>query len=113
LQGVDANAHRSLRFGALGVLLAAGGGLALVVYMMSDLERLAPSMDTAVNAMRLFASVILPLGTAAIAWGSWQVWRSAARGWLAKLWSLVLLAAALFLLWLGFAYHLIGFGAGY
>src|SRR5690606_12628630 len=55
-QGGDARARGRGRLGALLMLLGFGGGLALVVYMVSDLENLAASMDGALNAARLFAT---------------------------------------------------------
>ena len=64
------------------------------------------------QVLRLFATVVLPLGAGVAAWNAWQVLRGRRR-LLAKLWAVLLALACLFLLWLGFANHIIGFGANY
>ena len=112
LSGRDARAHRLARIAALLVLLAMGGAIGLVVAMMSQLELTSPGSDGLVIAVRLFATVVLPLGAAVSIWNAWQVLRSRRRIG-AKLWSLLLALACLVVLWAGVAYHVIGFGARY
>ena len=112
LHGADARAHRIARVTALAVSLATIAAVGLVLWMMADLPRLGPSSDGLVNAVRLLATVVLPLGALAALWNAWQVLRSGRRVW-AKLWSVLLALACLFLLWVGFAYHVVGFGAYY
>ena len=112
LSGVDARAHRWVRIGALLSLLATAAALGLVVGMLSKLEMTSPGTDGLIIAMRLFATVALPLGAVIASWNAWHVLR-ARRKWLAKLWALLLALACLFLLWIGFAHHVIGFGANY
>ena len=112
LQGREARAHRLVRIASLLVLLAAGGALGLVVAMLSKLEMTSPANDGLIIALRLFATVVLPLGAGVAAWNAWQVLRGRRR-LLAKLWAVLLALACLFLLWLGFANHIIGFGANY
>jgi len=112
LVGTDARAHRLARIGALLSLLATSAALGLVVGMLSKLEMTSPSTDGLIIAMRLFATVALPLGAGLAVWNAWQVLRGR-RKWLAKLWALLLALACLFLLWIGVAHHIIGFGANY
>ena len=112
LSGSDARAHRIVRIAALAVLLVTLAAFGLVLYMMSDLERLGPDSDILVHAMRLLALVVLPLGALAALWNCWQVLRSRRRRW-AKAWSIVLALACLFLLWIGIAHHLPGYGSFY
>jgi hypothetical protein len=45
-------------------------------------------------------------------WNLQRVWRSN-RGWFAKLWSVLLVLAALVTLWVTLSFHLISFGARY
>jgi hypothetical protein len=47
-----------------------------------------------------------------ILWNLRVVW-SGQRRWPAKLWSVILTLAAATVLWIGFAFHLIGLGANY
>src|SRR3546814_6817203 len=103
---------RLVRIAALLVLVAMGAMLALVVSMLSDLALTSPSTDGLIIALRLFATVVLPLGAAVAVWNAWHVLRGRRRI-LARLWALLLALACLFLLWIGFANHVIGFGANY
>ncbi|WP_201295506.1 serine hydrolase domain-containing protein [Luteimonas sp. 9C] len=112
LAGTDARAHRLVRIAALLVLLATGAALALVVGMLSNLAMTSPDTDVLIIAVRLFATVVLPLGAAVAVWNAWQVLRGRRRV-LARLWAVLLALACLFLLWIGFAHHVIGFGANY
>lgn len=112
LSGQDARAHRVVRLAALAVLLSIGGALGFVVAMLSDLEMTGAGSDAMINALRLFALVALPVGAALSLWNAWQVLRGRRR-WLAKLWAVLLALACLYLLWVGLAHHLIGYGAYY
>jgi hypothetical protein len=112
LSGTDARAHRLVRLAALAVLLSVGGALGFVVAMLGDLEMTGASSDTWINLLRLFATVVLPVGAAIALWNAWQALRSRRR-LLAKLWAVLLALSCLFLLWIGFANHLIGYGAYY
>src|SRR3546814_20812369 len=80
--------------------------------MLSDLALTSPATDGLIIALRLFATVVLPLGAAVAVWNAWHVLRDRRRI-LAKLWALLLALACLFLLWIGFANHVIGFAANY
>ncbi|MCR6663621.1 MAG: beta-lactamase family protein [Luteimonas sp.] len=112
LVGKDARAHRLVRIGALLSLLAMGAALGLVVMMLSKLDMTSPSNDGLIIVLRLFATIALPLGAAIAVWNAWHVLRGRRR-WLAKLWAVLLSLACLFLLWIGIANHVIGFGAHY
>jgi CubicO group peptidase (beta-lactamase class C family) len=112
LAGVDARAHRLARIAALLVLVAMGAMLGLVVAMLGKLALTSPGTDGLIIALRLFATVVLPLGAAVAVWNAWHVVRGRRR-LLAKLWALLLALACLFVLWIGFADHVIGFGANY
>ena len=112
LSGADARMHRLVRIVALAVLLALGGALGFVVAMLGSLEMTGPDSDGMIIALRLFATVALPLGAAVAVWNAWHVLR-APRRLLAKLWALLLALACLYALWIGVAHHVIGFGASY
>lgn len=112
LSAADARAQRVARLTALAVLVSIGGALGFVVAMLSDLEMTGSGSDAMINALRLFALVALPVGAALSLWSAWQALRGRRR-WLAKLWAVLLALACLFLLWVGLANHLIGYGAYY
>ena len=92
--------------------MQAAAALGLVVGMLSKLEMTSPGTDGLIIAMRLFATLALPLGAAIAVWNAWHVLRGR-RKWLAKLWAVLLALACLFLLWIGIAHHVVGFGANY
>ena len=112
LSGTDKRAHRLVRLTALAMLLSVGGALGFVVAMLGDLEMTGAGSDLWINLLRLLATVVLPVGAAIAVWNAWHVLRGRRR-WLAKLWALLLALSCLFLLWIGFANHLIGYGAYY
>lgn len=112
LQAADAKALRIARLASLGALLGFGGALGLVVFLLGDLERLGPGMDGVVNTVRLFATVALPLAAIGSLWSLVATLRGH-RYWLAKLWNLLVVLSCLCLLWAGFAFKVIGYGAYY
>ncbi|HEY0335673.1 MAG TPA: serine hydrolase domain-containing protein [Stenotrophomonas sp.] len=112
LTGVDARSHRVVRITALAVLVTMAAALGLVIGMLSNLSMTSTDSDWMVIALRLLATVVLPIGAVLALWNAWQVLRSR-RGVLAKAWAILLALACLFLLWIGFSHHLIGFGASY
>lgn len=112
LNGADARAHRRIRLVSLAVLLAFGGMLGLTLTMMSSLELMGPSTDGIVIFMRLLLAVVLPIGAALALANAWHVLRSRRR-LAAKFWSLVLALSTLVLLWIGVAYHMVGYSANY
>ncbi|MEP6881262.1 MAG: hypothetical protein ABI866_04675, partial [Dokdonella sp.] len=73
---------------------------------------LAPRNDWLVHLLRALALIVFPLGTLAAFWNASIVLRSRRR-FLAKLWSIVLALACLIVLWVGFAFGLMGWSAFY
>ena len=112
LAGQDARAHRWIRIASVALVLSVGGMIGMIFAMMSDLAMMSPSMDSVVIAVRTLTTVLLPIGAAIAVWNLWSVLRSR-RSWWAKLWSLVLAASCIALLWIGIACHLVGFSANY
>jgi hypothetical protein len=58
------------------------------------------------------AKYLLPVGAVLSVWNALVALRGKRR-WLARLWAVLVALSCLFLLWLGFANHVIGFGANY
>lgn len=112
LSGTDARAHRLARISALAVLLGFGAAFGLVIAMLSDLEMTAAGTDGLIIAVRLLATVVLPIGAALALWNAWQVLRGRRR-LLAKLWAVAAALSCMLLLWIGFTHHVMGFGAAY
>lgn len=112
LSGRDASAHRIVRIFALIVLVILTLAVILLVQMFSDLNDLSPANDSKVSLLRLAAMVVFPLATLVGFWNAAAVLGSRRRK-LAKLWSLVLALSFLVVLWVSYAFGLIGIGANY
>jgi hypothetical protein len=112
LAGQDAKAHRWIRIASLATLVAMGGLIGWMFAMMSNFDLMGPGSDGIVVALRILVTIALLLGTLVALWNAWHVVRARRSLW-AKVWAVVLAAAFLGLLWVGFATHLIGFDAYY
>ena len=103
--------YRLVRGFAWLILVVLIGWLA-VLSSLGELSRLNSGFDPILYLMQFMTFVALLGGLAVVIWDAWQVWR-AKRGWKAKLWSVLLVFAVLVLVWIGFAFHLLDFGANY
>jgi predicted PurR-regulated permease PerM len=80
--------------------------------MVNDLNKLSASFDPMVHLAQAFGVIVFIGGFAAMLWNLVVVW-TGRRRWPARLWSVVLVLAAFVVLWIAFAFHLIGFGVNY
>lgn len=111
LEGRQAMAYRLSNFGALATLLHLGGWLFLVTYMMAELNRLDGRMDGMIVLMQVLS--VLPVAAFLIAlWNAFVVWTGTAS-WFARLWSLVLVASTLVMIWFLIAAGFFSFGLTY
>jgi CubicO group peptidase (beta-lactamase class C family) len=96
------------------VLILAGLGLwAFTVFRMLDnLNDLSASFDPVVHLAQAFGALVFIGGFAAMLWNLVVAW-TGSRRWPARLWSILLALAAFVVLWVAFAFHLIGFGVNY
>ena len=108
-------ALRAYRFSKIGsILLAAALGLwaFTVIRMFGDFNNLTNNFNGHIRFAQVFGILAFVLGSALIAWNLWTVW-TGARRWPAKVWSIVLALSAFIVLWVAFAFNLIGFGLNY
>lgn len=112
LSGKALRVHRLTRgFAAFAVAVIVGWAV-LIGAMMSDYSLLGGQLDWALTLLQTL-SLVGFVGLVGVAgWNGWIVWK-AKRGWLARIWSVVLVLAGLVLLWVGYAFHLIGFNLVY
>jgi hypothetical protein len=112
LAGRDAWAYRSVRVMALAVFAV---WAAWVWTFMGFIQATVP-MTAKTDGWLLFLHVMTTLvfvGAPGIAiWNATRTWLGK-RGWFARVWSLVLVAAAATVLWIGLLYKLIGLGTNY
>jgi CubicO group peptidase (beta-lactamase class C family) len=112
LQGRDAAAYRLIRFAGLVLLVTLGGWLWTGARLSSDLFMLTPRLDPWLRALHWASLIVFVLVAIIALWNIWVVWKRP-RAWLSKLWSLLLAAGCLGVLWIGVVFKLIGFGVHY
>jgi CubicO group peptidase (beta-lactamase class C family) len=112
LSGTEASAHRRVRIASLAVLVTMSAMFGGVLLMMSDLDFMTPKQDALIVAGRVLALLVLPLGALVAVWNATVVLRGR-RSWAAKAWSVVLALSCLVVLWVGYAYHVMGWTANY
>jgi CubicO group peptidase (beta-lactamase class C family) len=109
---------RSLRAYRLSKIGAALISAALIVWavtitlMLKEVSNLGPKFDPIVRFAQLFGLIAFIGGFALMLWNLWVVWQGTRR-WPAKIWSIVLVLSAFIVLWVAFAFKLIGFGLNY
>lgn len=105
-------AYRLSRAFAWLALLAAAGWAGLIVAFSSDIGSLGGPLDWLLVLLRIVTPIAAIGLTAAAGWHLWLTWAER-RPWTARVGALLLLLAALVLLWVTFAYRLYGFGMVY
>ncbi|AZU02818.1 beta-lactamase [Glycocaulis alkaliphilus] len=111
LTGRQAMAYRLSNIGALLPLVYAAGWLLLITHLMGELNRLDGRMDGMIVFMQ-FLSVLPVLALLIAIWNAFVVWTGGAS-WFARLWSLVLVASTLVLIWFVIAAGFFNFGLTY
>lgn len=109
LAGKELKAFRLVRGFAAVVTLVLIGWAATIASMMSDFSLLGGAMDWAVYLLQIVGTIGFIGMVAVAAWNLLLVW-TGRRGWFSKLWSILVLVAAVVILWAAFAFHLISFG---
>jgi hypothetical protein len=109
----ELRAYRAGKIGALLIVLALAAWTFTIVSMFSDLNNTTEAFDPVIRFDQIFGFVAFVGGFALILWNLATVWRVGSRRWPAKVWSIVLALAALVVLWVAFAFHLIGWGVHY
>ena len=103
---------RLSRIAAWAVLAILVGWAVVITLMFGDLTNLGGAFDAIVIVLQLATVIVLFGAVAVFGWYLWQVW-TGKRRWTAKIWSVLLLLAGLVALWVGLAFHLVGFGTSY
>jgi CubicO group peptidase (beta-lactamase class C family) len=112
---LDPKSLRAYRFSKIAAILifAALATWALTLTLMiKDINNLSSRFDSMVRFTQIFGIVVFIGGFGVMLWHLWTVW-TGPRRWPAKLWSVVLVLASFFVLWVAFAFNLIGFGLNY
>ncbi|HVV95972.1 MAG TPA: serine hydrolase domain-containing protein [Rhodanobacteraceae bacterium] len=113
LSSGELRAYRAGKIGALLMLLAFGAWIGSIVSMFSDLNKTTEAFDPVLRFDQIFGFLAFIGGFLLILWNLKTVWSVGHRRWPAKLWSIVLALSGLVVLWVAFAFHLIGWGVHY
>jgi CubicO group peptidase (beta-lactamase class C family) len=105
-------AYRWSKVAAIVIFAALASWALTVTLMLKDINNLSSKFDSTVRFAQIFGVVAFIGGFGVMLWHLWTVW-SGARRWPAKVWSIVLVLAAFVVLWVAFAFNLIGFGLYY
>ena len=101
LSGSEARAHRLTRFAALLAVLYVVGW---IIAMVTDFASMV-GVEPWIRLIQLMG-LLCVAGAVVAVWNAWVTWRGERRIW-AKLWSVALALALLYLVWFSFAFHLI------
>jgi CubicO group peptidase (beta-lactamase class C family) len=112
LTGADRSAFRWLRMAGIAALAVLAGWVGLVSLISSDLAWLSSKIDPWLWTLQILSVVAFFGLLAAAVWNGWRVWQGKRR-WTAKVWSIVLVAAAVMILWVALAFKLISFGTDF
>jgi CubicO group peptidase (beta-lactamase class C family) len=116
LEGRDLKAYRWSRIAAAAIFATLIGWIVAISTMFGDLNYLSASFTPVVLTLQVISTVVFIGGFLAMLWYAVVIWR---RGggwkatWKAKAWSVLLVVSAATVLWIAFAYHLIGFATKY
>ena len=94
------------------VLLILAGWTAWFSIGMSTLSMLSGPLDPLLYALQILSPIVL-FGLLLLA--GWNLWtaRKERRGWFALIWAVLLLLAAIALLWMAFVFNMFSFGTNY
>lgn len=110
LTGPDRTLYRLVRGFSWAVLLTLAGWV-FVVSALEDFE-MHSALDVPIYVLQIGGTIAF-LGLLVLSgWSAWRAW-TGRRGWFSILWSVLLVLAAFFVLWLALAYKLISFGASF
>ena len=112
LEGDDRKAFRWVRIGAVAALAVLAGWVGLVSLVSGDLVWLSSKIDPWLWTLQILSLVAFFGLLAAALWNAWRAWKGKRR-WTSKVWSIVLVIAALTILWVALAFKLISFGTNF
>ncbi|MGH8251041.1 MAG: serine hydrolase domain-containing protein [Steroidobacteraceae bacterium] len=113
--GRDARSYRLIRIAAVATLATLVAWAVLFSAALADSKVLSPALDgwlLFLLFLHFVSFVVFVGGTAVAGWHAWVVW-AGQRRWTSKVWSVVLLVAALTLLWVAVVFKLINFSVNY
>ncbi|HTG39017.1 MAG TPA: serine hydrolase, partial [Sphingomonas sp.] len=112
VQGNARRAYRAVRVMAWAEVLTLAAWAAFVLVIFSQLELASAGTEWMLWALKLLGAIVF-FGMVGVAgWNAWTTWRSDRR-WPAKLWSILLLLAALVVLYIALMFNVLALTVGY
>lgn len=108
----QARAHRLTRLAALAVLATLLTWAGTIVGMSSNNALLSPRLDGWIWTLNIVGLLVFAMVPAIALWNAILVWRAPHR-WFVRLWSAVLVAACLVVLWFAIVAKLLAFSVNY
>lgn len=112
VNGPARRAYRATSLMAGLVLATLGAWTAYVISAFSDLQKLSSSADGMLWALQIAAAIMFVGAVGIAGWNAWLTWRDG-RKWTGKLWSVLVLLAALVVLYVGVAFGLMAMTVSY
>ena len=110
--GPARKAYRATRIMAGLVLAMLGAWTAYVISAFSDLQKLSGDADGLLWALQIGGAIVFVGAVGITAWNAWLTWRDGRR-WTAKLWSVLVLLAALIVLYVASVFSLLAMTVAY
>jgi CubicO group peptidase (beta-lactamase class C family) len=112
LEGNELRVYRLSKIASIAILLTLLGWVLVISVMLGDIKNLNATMDPVLWILQVLSLIAFIGGLALMVLNLWTVWRGKRR-WPAKVWSVVLVLAALVVLWLALAFNLMAMTVNY
>lgn len=112
LEGRALKAYRAVRIMAVAVLAVLAGWVLAFAQLMESASALAGGLDPWLWVLQIAGAVVFVGAVPIAAWNVWQAWVGK-RGWFSKLWSVLLLLAALMVLYFALTFGLLAMTVAY
>ena len=104
--GSALKAYRATRIMALAVLLVLAGWAALITVVFGDISLMTNTINPVLWVLQIVGAIVFVGAVGIAAWNVWLTWRDGRR-WTRKLWSVLVLLAALVVLYTAATYSLL------
>lgn len=104
--------HRATRITAWIAVIVAGGWMAMIAVLSSDLAALDGRLDIWMRLLQLLTLAAV-VGTVLTVWNAWTLARSPERKWLVTGWTVLVAVSAVLLVWFAFSLRTMTFGLNF
>lgn len=112
LSGSALRAYRATRLVSGLVILVLVGWMVAISMLFGNVENFAGSFDVLLWLLQIGGVIVFVGGVAVAGWNAWLTWHDG-RGWKAKTWSVLVVVAALVVLYVAFTFNLMAMTVNY